>query len=84
MSLRAEVDHGLCIGYAECARIASEAFRLNDANQSEPITGASGVSDEILMAAAMECPANAIRVVSSEGEIVCLCAAPCKTSPDNS
>jgi ferredoxin len=70
VSFRAEVDHELCIGYAECARIAAEAFRLNDANQSEPIPGASGVSDETLIAAAQECPANAIRVLSSEGKIV--------------
>jgi ferredoxin len=70
MSLRAEVDHELCIGYAECARIASQAFRLNEANQSEPIPDAPDVSDEDLMAAARECPANAIRILSSEGEII--------------
>jgi ferredoxin len=70
MSLRAEVDHDVCIGYAECARVASQAFRLNDDNQSEPIPGTSGGTDELLLAAARECPANAIRLISSEGKIV--------------
>lgn len=70
MSLRAEVDHDLCIGYGECARIASEAFRLNEDNQSEPIPDASEASDESLLEAARECPANAIRILSSKGEIV--------------
>lgn len=70
MSLHAEVDHDVCIGYAECARVASQAFRLNDDNQSEPIPGTSGGTDELLLAAARECPANAIRLISSEGKIV--------------
>jgi ferredoxin len=70
MSLRAEVDHDICIGYAECARVASQAFRLNDDNQSEPIPGTPGSTDELLLAAAQECPANAIRLISSEGKIV--------------
>lgn len=70
MSLRAEVDHDLCIGYAECVRIAPEAFLLNEDNQSEPIPDAPEVSDVTLLEAARECPSNAIRILSSEGEIV--------------
>jgi ferredoxin len=67
MTLRAEVDHDMCIGYAECARVAASAFRINDANQSEAIPGAAGVTDEDLRAAARECPANAIRLLPEEG-----------------
>src|SRR6185312_2099351 len=37
MSYHAEVDHSICTGYAECARIAPEAFKLNENNQSEPV-----------------------------------------------
>ncbi len=70
MTLRAEVDHDMCIGYAECSRVAPTAFRLNDANQSEVIPAAAGVTDEDLMAAARECPANAIRLLAGEDETI--------------
>jgi ferredoxin len=65
----AAVDHDVCVGYAECARMAPAAFRLNLANQSEYIAG-SDVSDELLVEAAEECPVNAIRVTDAEGSVV--------------
>lgn len=70
MNLRAEVDHELCSGYAECTRIAPSAFRINAGNQSEPIKGAADVPDELLLAAARECPTSSIRVVSASGEVI--------------
>jgi len=68
MSYHAEVDHSICTGYAECARIAPAAFKLNENNQSEPF--ASSTSDDVLLVAAQECPTNAIRIVSDDGDVV--------------
>jgi ferredoxin len=68
MSYHAEVDHSICTGYAECARIAPAAFKLNENNQSEPVP--SSTPDDVLLVAAQECPTNAIRNVSDDGDVV--------------
>jgi ferredoxin len=70
MSYHAEVDHSICSGYAECARIAPAAFKLNANNQSEPLPRTSETSDDVLLVAAQECPTNAIRIVSDDGDVV--------------
>lgn len=70
MTDRAEVDHSICAGYAECARMAPAAFALNENNQSEPLARSAEVSDELLLAAAQECPTNAIRILASNGDVV--------------
>jgi ferredoxin len=70
MSYHAEVDHAICTGYAECARVAPAAFRLNADNQSEPLSGATTTSHDVLLIAAQECPTNAIRIVSEDGDVV--------------
>jgi ferredoxin len=69
MTNRAEVDHDICTGYAECARMAPSAFALNGDNQSEYVTN-DDTSDELLLAAAQECPTNAIRVLSPDDAVV--------------
>jgi ferredoxin len=68
MSFHAEVDHTVCTGYAECARIAPTGFKLNENNQSEPLE--SSTPDDVLLTAAQECPTNAIRIVSDDGDVV--------------
>jgi ferredoxin len=67
---RAEVDHSICTGYAECARMAPGAFQLNSDNLSEFIDPPTETTDAGLLAAAEECPTNAIRVVDEAGSVV--------------
>lgn len=66
---RAEVDHEVCAGYAECARLVPTAFRINDDNQGDYVAG-SDAPDELLLAAAEHCPTNAIRVLSPDNAVV--------------
>jgi ferredoxin len=62
--LLVEVDPDLCIGSAECTRVAARAFRLDDdAGVSVPLPGALETDVTTLVEAAAGCPTNAIRVV---------------------
>jgi ferredoxin len=65
------VDHELCMGSADCERLAPEAFRVDpELGMSVPLPGAAAADPERLMNAARQCPTNAIRVVADDGDIL--------------
>lgn len=65
------VDPDLCIGAAECVRIAPTAFRIDeDENVSRPLTDAAATPLERLVDAARNCPTNAIAVRDRAGAVL--------------
>jgi ferredoxin len=70
MPLRITVDHGLCVGNAQCVGLAPAVFRHNENRQSEVVDPAAAPAELILKAAGY-CPTGAIEVVDAEtGEIL--------------
>ena len=69
MPVRVIIDPDLCIGSAECNRIASEAFRLDeDLGISVPLPGAGLVDRERLYDAEAGCPTGAITIGDVQNE----------------
>jgi ferredoxin len=65
-----EVDRSLCIGSAQCAHRAAEAFRLDAARQSRPVEAQTD-ADERVLEAAENCPVEAIAItLVGSGEAV--------------
>ncbi|MFE7118535.1 ferredoxin [Streptomyces sp. NPDC057654] len=65
-----EVDRGVCIGSGMCVSTAPEAFRLDAARQSHPVTAERDASESVL-AAAESCPVEAITITElPSGEAV--------------
>ena len=63
MPARVIIDPDLCIGSAECNRLAPEAFRLDeDLGVSVPLPGAGLVDRERLYDAEAGCPTGAITI----------------------
>ena len=70
MPLRITVDHGLCVGNAQCVGLAPAVFRHNENRQSEVVDPA-GAPDDVILRAAGYCPTGAIEVADAEtGEIL--------------
>ena len=60
---RVTVDPELCIGTAECVRLAPQAFEIDeDRGISVPRSGAATTDPAILKEAAFNCPTRAITV----------------------
>jgi ferredoxin len=71
MTLRVTVDPDLCIGSAECNRIAPTGFLVDDdAGVSIPLPSALDTPLERLVEAARSCPTNAIAVLHPDPGIV--------------
>ena len=69
-ALRITVDHELCVGNAQCVRVAPVVFRHNDDVQSEVVDPA-GAPEHAVLSAARLCPTNAIRVEdTTTGEVL--------------
>jgi ferredoxin len=63
---RVTVDPELCVGTAECVRLAPQAFEIDeDRGVSVPRSGAATTDLPVLQEAAFNCPTRAITV---EGE----------------
>jgi ferredoxin len=63
VTARVTVDAELCVGTAECVRIAPGAFRIDESRGvSVPLPGASTTPRELLEEAAFACPTRAIAV----------------------
>ena len=63
MVVRVKIDPELCIGTADCVRLAPQAFKLDDARGvSVPQPGVATTEVEILEDAAFNCPTHAITV----------------------
>lgn len=60
-ALRITVDHGLCVGNAQCVNLAPGVFRHNEQVQSEVVDPA-GAPEAVILKAARYCPTGAIRV----------------------
>jgi ferredoxin len=57
------VDPELCVGTADCARLAPQAFRVDEARGvSVPLPGAETTDPEVLAEAAFNCPTRAITI----------------------
>lgn len=57
------VDSELCVGTAECVRLAPQAFEIDeDRGVSVPRSGAATTELDILREAAFNCPTRAITV----------------------
>jgi ferredoxin len=70
MPARVIIDPDLCIGSAECNRLAPEAFRLDeDLGVSVPLPGARLVDRERLYDAEAGCPTRAITIAPEEDEV---------------
>ena len=70
MPLRITVDHGLCVGNAQCVGLAPGVFRHNENRQSEVVDPA-GAPDEVILRAASYCPTGAIELADAEtGEVL--------------
>ena len=65
MALEIRVDHGLCVGNAQCVGLAPNVFRHNDNRQSEVVDPA-GAPDELILKAAGYCPTGAIEVLDAD------------------
>ena len=65
MALRITVDHGLCVGNAQCVGLAPDVFRHNENRQSEVVDPA-GAPEDLILKAAGYCPTGAIEVVDAE------------------
>jgi ferredoxin len=60
---RVTVDPELCVGTAECVRLAPQAFEIDeDRGVSVPRPGAAATELAILQEAAFNCPTRAITV----------------------
>jgi ferredoxin len=65
------VDPELCIGSAECVRLAGGAFAIDeDLGVSVPQPAAATASVDLLVAAARNCPTNAIAVRDADGAVL--------------
>jgi ferredoxin len=65
------VDPEVCAASGDCARIAPLAFRVDDdLGVSVPLPDAGRVDVKLLLEAARQCPTNAIRVVSEDGDVL--------------
>jgi ferredoxin len=70
MALRITVDHGLCVGNAQCVGLAPEVFQHNENRQSE-VVDPEGAPAELILKAASYCPTGAIEVADAEtGEVL--------------
>ncbi|MER7111498.1 ferredoxin [Streptomyces sp. NPDC000229] len=61
-----EVDRGVCIGSGMCVNHAPDGFALDTARQSRPRTTETA-ADERILAAAEECPVEAITITLVDG-----------------
>ena len=60
---RVTVDPELCVGTAECVRLAPQAFEIDeDRGVSVPRSGAATTDLAVLREAAFSCPTRAITV----------------------
>ena len=60
---RVSVDAELCVGTAECVRLAPQAFEIDeDRGVSVPRSGAATADLAVLQEAAFNCPTRAITV----------------------
>ena len=60
---RVTVDPELCVGTAECVRLAPQAFEIDeDRGVSVPRSGAATTELAVLQEAAFNCPTRAITV----------------------
>ena len=70
MPLRVTVDHGLCVGNAQCVGLAPAVFRHNDNRQSE-VVDPDGAPAGLILKAANYSPTGAIEVADAEtGEVL--------------
>ena len=67
MAYKVKVDRTLCIGTADCSRIAPNTFAL-DTESKAVVKAQNADPDEKLMEAAKTCPVAAI-IVEDEGSI---------------
>jgi ferredoxin len=68
--LRITVDHGLCVGNAQCVGLAPGVFQHNE-NRQSVVVDPAGAPEELVVKAAGYCPTGAIEVVDAEtGEVL--------------
>jgi len=66
MAYKVKVDRMLCIGTADCVKIAPNTFELDDEAKSV-VKKQNGDSDEKILEAAKVCPVLAIIVEDEDG-----------------
>ena len=69
MALKVKVDRLLCIGTADCVKIAPNTFELDEEAKSV-VKKQNGDSDEKILEAAKVCPVLAIIVEDEKGNQV--------------
>lgn len=69
MAARVTVDTDLCVGSADCVRIAPEAFEIDDAEDVAMVApGATATPLDQLRRAEYECPTGAITVAEDSSD----------------
>lgn len=69
MTVHVSVDPELCIGSGDCARLAPEAFVIDETRGiSVPLEAAVAADAALLAQAAYVCPTQAIRIVDDDGK----------------
>jgi ferredoxin len=70
LAIEVSVDPDLCIGSGDCVRIAPDGFLIDDdLGVSQPLPGAAGLPETVLLEAARTCPTQSIRLVV-DGRVV--------------
>ncbi len=67
MAYKAKVDRALCIGTADCTRIAPNTFELDDEAKAI-VKKQNGDPDEKILEAAKVCPVLAVIVEGEDGK----------------
>ena len=71
MGTKVAVDPDLCIGSAECNRIAGQAFRLDEESGVSVVLPAAATTDPaVLVRAKQACPTQAIRLRRGDEDLV--------------
>jgi ferredoxin len=70
MELIAEVDSGLCMSSGKCVVDEPTVFRFDEDEVAEPTGTTAGVDRERLIDLAYNCPAGAITIKNSAGEVL--------------
>jgi len=69
-NLTIRIDRSVCIGSANCVKIAPTVFQLDEKNLSTFVGEPEEIDEKILLEACEVCPVDALEVRDESGEIL--------------